>query len=115
MAIEITYTDTTSNAILRKTILDDDEIKAFEFVAYDVKDWIDNCFQNRARQAIDEVVGEALGDNSDVVLSDLDKTNLASKIGIVVKAKQIPILLKKEIVRKATFESVKEKTDKQTS
>ena len=35
--------------------LTDAEVKAMEYVAFDVQDWIDNAVENRARQAIDEI------------------------------------------------------------
>ena len=111
MGIKITYTDTDTGTVLRETELDEAEKQAFEYVAYNVVDWIDNCFQNRARQAINEVVTEALGTDTKVTLSDSDKTNLASRIG-VVDSKSIPIADKKEIVIKSVFESAKERTNK---
>jgi len=112
MGIKITYTDTSSNDVLRETVLDDDEVRAFEYIAYSVIDWIDNCFQNRARQAIDTVCEEALGSSPDVILSDTDKADLAPRIGIVAMARHIDVDIKKEIVRKAVFESSKERTDR---
>jgi len=112
MGLKITYTDTGSNEVLRETALDDDDMQAFEYVAYNVMDWIDNCFQNRVRRAIDQVCEEALGKNEEVALEANDKKKLASKIGIVAKAKEIPVDLKKEIVRRATFKSAKDRTDK---
>jgi len=113
MGLKITYTDTGTNDVLRETVLDDDEVRAFEYIAYSVIDWIDNCFQNRARQAIDTVCEEALRvDDEVVVLGDADKSDLAPRIGVVDKVKKIPVDLKKEIVRKAVFESAKERTDK---
>lgn len=35
--------------------LTDAEVKAMEYVALSVQDWIDNAVENRARQAIDEI------------------------------------------------------------
>ena len=35
--------------------LNDAEVKAMEYVAYSVQDWVDNSLKNRARQAIDEI------------------------------------------------------------
>ncbi len=35
--------------------LNDAEVKAMEFVALSVQDWIDNAVRNRARQAMDEI------------------------------------------------------------
>jgi len=35
--------------------LNDAEVKAMEFVALSVQDWIDNAVSNRARQAMDEI------------------------------------------------------------
>ena len=35
--------------------LTDAEVKAMEFVAVSVQDWIDNAVSNRARQAMDEI------------------------------------------------------------
>ena len=55
MGIKISYTDTGSNEVLRETILDDVDVEAFEYIAASALDWIDNCFQNRVRQAIDEI------------------------------------------------------------
>jgi|TARA_Y100000310_G_C20426651_1_gene689412 hypothetical protein len=112
MGIKISYTDTNTGNVLRETILDNEEVEAFNYVAADVIDWIDNCFQNRARQAIDEICERALGTDRGVILTDTDKTSLAPQIGIVAKVKQISIPLKKEIVRKATFDSAKERTNK---
>tara|TARA_Y100000296_G_C5016342_1_gene177611 strand:+ start:59 stop:409 length:351 start_codon:yes stop_codon:yes gene_type:complete len=112
MGIKITYTDTDTGAVLRETELDEAEKQAFEYVACSVVDWIDNCFQNRARQAINEVVVEALGTDTKVTLSDSDKTNLASRIGVVNDPKSILIADKKEIVIKSVFESAKERTNK---
>ena len=112
MGIKITYTDTDTGTVLRETELDEAEKQAFEYVACSVVDWIDNCFQNRARQAINEVVVEALGTDTKVTLSDSDKTNLASRIGVVNDSKSIPIADKKEIVIKSVFESAKERTNK---
>ena len=112
MGIKITYTDTITGNVMRETTLDDEDVKAFEYVAYNPLEWIDNCFQNRARQAIDEVVGEALGNNKDVVITDADKTAIAAKVGVVAKVKDIDVVNKKDIVRKANFDSAKTKTDR---
>jgi len=109
MGLKITYSNTETNEVLRETTLDDDDMQAFEYVAYNVIDWIDNAFQNRARQAIDTVCDEALGNCPDVILSDSDKSDLAPKIGIVGKVKEIPVDIKKEIVRKSSFKSGKER------
>ena len=35
--------------------LNDAEVKAMEYVAVSVQDWIDNAVSNRARQAMDEI------------------------------------------------------------
>jgi|TARA_Y100000310_G_C20503994_1_gene725470 hypothetical protein len=111
MSLKIRYVDGKTNQVLRETILDNEDMQAFEYIAYDVMDWIDNCFQNRIRQAIDTICEEALGGCPDVILSDSDKSDLAPKIGIVGKVKEISPELKKEIVRKATFKSGKERTE----
>jgi|TARA_B100002003_G_C13786326_1_gene389059 hypothetical protein len=105
MGIKITYSDTDSNEVLRETTLDSVDIQAFEYVALSPMDWIDNCFQNRARQAIDEVCGRALSNDADIILSDADKATIAAKVGIVTSIKQIPVEIKKDIVNRATFDS----------
>jgi|TARA_Y100000310_G_C20578126_1_gene761513 hypothetical protein len=112
MGLKITYTDTATGSVLRETTLDDDEVKAFEYVAYDPIDWIDNCFQNRARQAVDEVVEEALGRDEKITIKDADMNSALKGIGIVAKVKDIPVKAKKDIVKKSTFETAKERTDK---
>jgi len=35
--------------------LTESEVKAMEFVAFDVQEWAENALKNRARQAIDEI------------------------------------------------------------
>jgi len=35
--------------------LNDAEVKAMEFVALSVQDWVENALKNRARQAMDEI------------------------------------------------------------
>ena len=115
MGLKITYTDLETNEVLRETELDNDEVNAFEYVAYNVIDWIDNCFQNRARMAINQVCEEALGESQNVVLKDSDKKSIAATTGIIVKVRDIDISAKKEIVKKAVFESAKERTVKPRS
>jgi hypothetical protein len=113
MGIKISYTDTGSNEVLRETILDDVDVEAFEYVAASALDWIDNCFQNRVRQAIDEICEKGLGaDDSEVVLSVTDKKTIASKAGLVAKARELPVDIKKDIVKKATFDSAKIRSQK---
>ncbi len=112
MGLKISYTDTETNEVLRETTLDDDEMKAFSFIAYDAMDWIDNCFQNRARVAINEVCKEALGNNPDVILKDTDRKSIGTRVGIFGNVKEIPVDVKKEIIRKSVFESAKKRTDK---
>ena len=48
--------------------LNDAEVKAMEFVALSVQDWIDNAVSNRARQAMDEIY------NSEVARMTADPT-----------------------------------------
>jgi len=38
--------------------LNDAEVKAMEYVALDVQDWVDNALKNRARIAMDEIYNE---------------------------------------------------------
>tara|TARA_B100000315_G_C14477905_1_gene541505 strand:- start:205 stop:564 length:360 start_codon:yes stop_codon:yes gene_type:complete len=113
MGIKIIYMDTGSNEVLRETILDDVDVEAFEYVTVNTMDWIDNCFQNRVRQAIDEICEKSLAsDNSEVVLSVTDKKAIVSKAGLVARARELPVNIKKDIVKKATFDSAKIRSQK---
>ncbi len=63
--------------------LNDAEVKAMEYVAFSVQDWVDNALKNRARIAIDEIY------NSEVarMTADPDITSIpADKDKVVLDA-----------------------------
>jgi len=63
--------------------LNDAEVKAMEFVAVDVQDWVENALKNRARIAMDEIY------NSEVtrMTADPDTVSIpADKEAVVLAA-----------------------------
>ncbi len=74
--------------------LTDVEDKAFQYVAYSVKDWISNAAQNRARQAIDELYKQ----ETDRMLKDPNiKSIPADKDEVIVNCKE-PTTKEKKIM-----------------
>ena len=77
--------------------LNDAEVKAMEFVAVSVQDWIDNAVSNRARQAMDEIY------NSEVarMTADPEVTSIPADKEAVVLAAEV----KSAVTRNAEAEA----------
>jgi len=74
--------------------LTDSEVKAMEFVAYSVQDWIDNAIHNRARIAVNEIYDSEVARMTD----DPAITSIPAD--------------KDQVVLDADIETAKERTDR---
>lgn len=74
--------------------LTDSEVKAMEFVAYSVQDWIDNAVKNRVRRAIDQIYNMEV----ERMTADPEITSIPAD--------------KNQVVLDADLETLKDKTDR---
>ena len=90
--------------LIKEIQIDTEEEKALGMVMADIVEWHQNFLRHRARQEIDRVVEAAL-DPKNQMLSDSDKQAIKQaidKIGLlVVRPRDLPMELKKEIVKRA--------------
>jgi len=110
MGLKLTYSDTITGEVLRETVLDDEDVRAFKFIADDPVEWMDNAFKHRIKLAINEVCTEAIGNNDKVILNETDKNDISSKVGLVTNVNSMPENRKKEIVKKAAYKTARERT-----
>ena len=97
--------------LLKEITIDAEEEKALGTVMTDIVEWHQNFIKHRARQEIDRIVEMALRPGSNM-LTDQDKEalrQLLAEHGIVVASpRDLPIEVKKEVVKKAKIEQPKE-------
>ena len=90
-----------------------EEEKALGMAMADIVEWHQNFLRHRARQEIDRIVEAALDPKSQM-LSDSDKQAIKEaidKIGLlVVRPRDLPMELKKEIVKRAKITKPEEKS-----
>ena len=90
-----------------------EEEKALLTNMISIQEWIDNAIYNKARQCLDEVCKQALEDNTNTILTQTEKqeivTALASEGRIISTVKQLPPVIKGQIVAKARVKSASEK------
>jgi len=110
MKLKILYINTDTNETLRELELTEEETKALSFDIADIVEFHTNFIKQRVRQNIDKIVEEAIKPQSKL-LSAQDKKALIKSFlekGIfVVNVREIPIELKKEIVKKANLDVLK--------
>lgn len=90
-----------------------EEEKAMLTDMLSIQDWMDNAGHNKARQRIDAICKEALGDRTDTILTKGEKHRIVAKLAadgqIISTVKQMPPVIKAEIVQKARVKSAAEK------
>lgn len=96
------YTD--DGMLIRETQIDAEEEKALGASMADIVEWHSNFIKHRARQEIDNIVEVALKPNSKMLIDKdkrLLKQILDEKDIIVASARDLPLEIKKAIVKKA--------------
>ena len=98
--------------LLKEIQIDAEEEKALGTAMADIVEWHQNFLKHRARQEIDNIVEAALDPKSQM-LSDSDKQAIKEaidKIGLlVVRPRDLPMELKKEIVKRAKITKPEER------
>lgn len=93
--------------------ISDEESKALLTDMMTVQEWLDNAIHNKARQCIDKVCEEALNDQTNTLLTKGEKqaivTELAKQGTIISSIKQMPEVVKRQIVSQARVKSAAEK------
>jgi len=116
MRLRIIYIDSKTNKTLKEIELDEEETKALYLDIQDIIEFHINCIKQRVRRNIDRIVEKALTPRSKL-LNDKDKQALIQlllkeKI-LITKARDLPIEIKKLIVKKADLSVLKQ--DKEES
>ena len=110
MKLKIVYIDTDTNKTLREIELTEEEIKALSLDIADIVEFHINFIKQRVRQNIDKIVEEALRFNSKLI-TDKDRKALFQYLyekGIFVSnPRELPIEIKKEIVKKVNLDVLK--------
>ena len=92
--------------LIKEIQIDTEEEKALKVVMADIVEWHQNFLRHRARQEIDRIVEMAL--RSSNILSNEDKKLLRQHLdeeGIVIASvRDLPMEVKKKIVRKIKME-----------
>jgi len=95
--------------LIREIQIDAEEEKALGTAMADIVEWHQNFLRHRARQEIDRIVEMALRPSSNM-LTDEDKQKLRQYLdehGIVVASpRDLPIQIKKTIVKRAKVEQI---------
>ncbi len=90
--------------LLREIAIDTEEEKALKVAMADIVEWHQNFIKHRARQEIDRIVEMALRPGSKM-LTDQDKQKLREYLDkhgiVVVSPRDLPMEIKKAIVRRA--------------
>jgi len=98
--------------IIREIQIDAEEEKALSMTMADIVEWHQNFLRHRARQEIDNIVGEALKPGSKL-LKESDKQKLRELLNkhniLVADPRSLPYEIKKEIVKRANLELLKPK------
>lgn len=98
--------------------IDDAMEKAMEWDIMSLDAWAQNAINNKARRCSDEICQMALDDQTDTILSTENKQLLRQYLdnqGIhFISVKQLPISIKKEIVKRANIKSAAEREAEQT-
>jgi len=110
MKLKILYINADTNETLRELELTEEETKALSFDIADIVEFHTNFIKQRVRQNIDKIVEEALRPNSKLI-TDEDRKALFQYLyekGIFVSnPRELPIEIKKEIVKKANLDVLK--------
>jgi len=110
MKLKIVYIDIDTNETLKEIDLTEEEVKALNFDIADIVEFHTNFIKQRVRQNIDKIVEEALRPNSKLI-TDKDRKVLFQYLyekGIFVSnPRELPIEIKKEIVKKANLDVLK--------
>jgi len=110
MRLKILYINANTNETLRELELTEEETKALSLDIADIVEFHTNFIKQRIRQNIDKIVEEALRPNSKLI-TDEDRKALFQYLyekGIFVSnPRELPIEIKKEIVKKANLDVLK--------
>ncbi len=110
MRLKITYINTDTNKVLKEIELTEEETKALSLDIANIIEFHTNFIKQRVRQNIDKIVEEALRPNSKLI-TDEDRKALFQYLyekGIFVSnPRELPIEIKKEIVKKANLDVLK--------
>lgn len=94
-----------------------EEEKALLTDILSLQEWLDNAIRNKARQCIDDVCRQALEDETDTVLTAVEKQGIVSALAtqgrIITTLKQLPEALKHQIVAAARVKSAAERQAEQ--
>lgn len=86
-----------------------EEEKALLTDMISVQEWLDNVIHDKARKCIDRVATQALEDSTDKILTKAEKQQVVSALAaqgkIITTVKQIPEIIKYQIVAKARVKS----------
>ena len=86
-----------------------EEEKALLTDILSLQDWLDNAIRNKARQCVDDVCRQALEDETNTVLTAVEKQGIVSALAtqgrIITTVKQLPEALKRQIVAAARVKS----------
>jgi len=108
--LKITYINTDTNKVLKEIELTEEETKALSLDIANIIEFHTNFIKQRVRQNIDKIVEEALRPNSKLI-TDEDRKALFQYLyekGIFVSnPRELPIEIKKEIVKKANLDVLK--------
>ena len=91
----------------------DEEEKALLTDILSLQDWLDNAIHNKARQCIDDVCRQALEDETNTVLTAVEKQGIVSALAtqgrIITTVKQLPADIKAQIVSNARVKTAAER------
>jgi len=110
MKLKIVYINADTNEILREIELTEEETKALSLDIADIVEFHTNFIKQRVRQNIDKIVEEAVKPQSKLLSTEDKKALIKSFLekGIfVANVREIPIEIKKEIVKKANLDILK--------
>ena len=98
--------------------LTEEQEKALLTDMISIQAWLDNAIQNKARQCVDTVCTEALSDDSDTILTKVDKQEIVQELAkqgrVISTVKQLPQSIKEQIVTKANVQSAAERQSELT-
>ena len=110
MKLKIVYINADTNETLREIELTEEETKALSLDIADIVEFHTNFIKQRVRQNIDKIVEEAVKPQSKLLSTEDKKALIKSFLekGIfVANVREIPIEIKKEIVKKANLDILK--------
>lgn len=110
MKLKIVYIDTDTNKTLRELELTEEETKALSLDIADIVEFHTNFIKQRVRQNIDKIVEEALRSQSRLLSTEDKKAIfklLLERNIFVANSRDLPVKIKKEIVKKANLQALK--------